>query len=586
MAGWLGVSGGWSGGGGDRKWLVASSLVAILVVAPVISLAFIASRGSGDLWPHIFAFVLPQALKETAILLAGVGLMVVTLGTALAWLMTAYEFPGRRIFDWALLLPLATPTYIVAFAYLDLLHPIGPIQNALRALLGIEDVRGLWFPEVRSMTGCILLLGFVLYPYVYLSTRAMFLMQAGSLLEAARTLGASRSRMFFRVALPLARPAIAVGASLALMEALNDIGASEFLGVRTLSVSIYSTWINRSNLPGAAQIALAMLVIVVSLILLERWARRRQRYVSMAQRVRRAAPVPLKGWRAAAAVVFLSTPIVIGFVLPALHLGNEALKRVRFAGVSPQIWQEIVNTISISAVATFAALSLGFLVASAARVTKARLGGALLRASSLGYAVPGTVLAIGLMTPLFALDNMLADGLEKFFGISVGLLISGSGAALVYAYVVRFLAISAGGVESGLAKLSPSLDSAARALGETAGGAMRRVHLPLLRPALGAAALLVFVDCMKELPATLLLRPLNFETLATHLYGEAARGTYEDGAVAATCIILVGLIPVIMLARLGRRRQFAYDSKGETQEAIAREIILGDGSTAAGRASA
>lgn len=582
----FGVTGVNFGRGGDRKWLVASALVALLVVAPVVSLTFIASQGSGDLWPHIFAFVLPQALKETAILLLGVGVVVVTLGAGLAWLVTAYEFPGRRIFDWALLLPLATPTYIVAFAYLDLLHPIGPIQSGLRALLGIEDVRGLWFPDVRSMTGCILLLGFVLYPYVYLSTRAMFLMQAGSLLEASRTLGASRSRVFFRVALPLARPAIAVGASLALMEALNDIGASEFLGVRTLSVSIYATWINRSNLPGAAQMALAMLAIVVSLILLERWARRRQRYVSPAQRVRRAAPTPLTGWRAGAAIAVLSFPILIGFVLPALHLGNEAWKRILFAGVSPEIWREIVNTVSISAVATFVALSLGFLVASAARLSQAPVAGAFLRASSLGYAVPGTVLAIGLMTPIFALDNALADGLDKFFGISAGLLISGSGAVLVYAYVVRFLAISAGGVESGLAKLSPSLDAAARALGETAGGAMRRVHLPLLRPALGAAALLVFVDCMKELPATLLLRPLNFETLATHLYGEAARGTYEDGAVAATCIILVGLIPVIMLARFGRRRQFAHDANGETQDAIAREIILGDGAPPVGRAAA
>lgn len=582
----FGLNGGLYGKGGDRRWIAASALVALLVVAPVVSLALIASQGSGDLWPHIFAFVLPQALRDTAILLLGVGVVVVTLGTALAWLMTAYEFPGRRIFDWALLLPLATPTYIVAFAYLDLLHPIGPIQSALRALLGVQDVRGLWFPEVRSMGGCILLLGFVLYPYVYLSTRAMFLMQAGSLLEASRTLGASRSRMFFRVALPLARPAIAVGASLALMEALNDIGASEFLGVRTLSVSIYATWINRSNLPGAAQIALAMLAIVVSLILLERWARRRQRYVSMAQRVRRAAPMPLKGWRAGAVIAFLSFPILIGFVLPALHLGNEAWKRIRFAGVSPEIWREIVNTISISAVATLVALTLGFLVASAARLSQAPVAGAFLRASSLGYAVPGTVLAIGLMTPIFALDNVLADGFERFFGVSVGLLISGSGAALVYAYVVRFLAISAGGVESGLQKLSPSLDAAARALGETAGGTMQRVHLPLLRPALGAAALLVFVDCMKELPATLLLRPLNFETLATHLYGEAARGTYEDGSVAATCIILVGLIPVIMLARLGRRRQFAHDAKSGTQEAIAREIILGDGAPPAGRAAA
>ncbi|MFN3891788.1 MAG: ABC transporter permease [Beijerinckiaceae bacterium] len=586
MAIQLGVNGGIFGKGGDRKWLAASGLVAALVVAPVVSLAVIASQGSGDLWPHIFAFVLPQALKETAILLLGVGVVVVTLGTTLAWIMTAYDFPGRRAFDWALLLPLAMPTYIVAFAYLDLLHPIGPIQTALRALFGIQDVRGLWFPEVRSMGGCIVLLGFVLYPYVYLSTRAMFLMQAGSLLEASRTLGASRSRMFFRVALPLARPAIAVGASLALMEALNDIGASEFLGVRTLSVSIYSTWINRSNLPGAAQIALAMLAIVVSLILFERWARRRQRYVSMAQRTRRAAPIPLTGWRAFGVIAFLCLPILIGFILPALHIGNEAWKRIAFAGVSPEIWREIVNTISISAVATFVAISLGFLVASSARLSHAPVAGAFLRASSLGYAVPGTVLAIGLMTPIFTLDNMLADGLEKVFNISAGLLISGSGAALVYAYAVRFLAISAGGVESGLSKLSPSLDAAARALGETAGGAMRRVHLPLLRPALGAAALLVFVDCMKELPATLLLRPLNFETLATHLYGEAARGTYEDGSVAAMCIILVGLIPVIMLARLGRRRQFAHDSNGAAQEAIAREIIMGETAPAAERAAA
>ena len=582
----LGVGSGIFGKGGDRRWIAASAFVALLVVAPVVSLSVIAAQGSGDLWPHIFAFVLPQALRETAILLLGVGIVVVTLGTSLAWLMTAYDFPGRRIFDWALLLPLAMPTYIVAFAYLDLLHPLGPIQSGLRALLGVQEVRGLWFPEVRSMTGCIILLGFVLYPYVYLSTRAMFLMQAGSLLEASRTLGASRGRMFFRVALPLARPAIAVGASLALMEALNDIGASEFLGVRTLSVSIYSTWINRSNLPGAAQIALAMLAIVVSLILLERWARRRQRYVSMAQRVRRAAPIPLTGWRAGVAIAGMCVPILIGFLLPALHVGGEALKRIQFAGVSPEIWREIINTISISAVATFVALTLGFLVASAARLSQAPLAGAFLRASSLGYAVPGTVLAIGLMTPIFTLDNYLADGLERFFGISVGLLISGSGAALVYAYVVRFLAISAGGVESGLSKLSPSLDGAARALGETAGGAMRRVHLPLLRPALGAAALLVFVDCMKELPATLLLRPLNFETLATHLYGEAARGTYEDGSVAATCIILVGLVPVIMLARLGRRRQFAHDGKSGTQEAMARDILIGEGASPAGRKSA
>ncbi|MDB5572270.1 MAG: iron transporter permease [Hyphomicrobiales bacterium] len=564
------------GKGGDRRWIAASACVALLVVAPVASLAFIAARGSGDLWPHILAYVLPQALRDTAILLAGVGLVVSVLGVGLAWLVTAYDFPGRRAFDWALLLPLAMPTYIVAFAYLDLVHPLGPIQSGLRALLGLSDPRALWFPDVRSMGGCILLLGFVLYPYVYLSTRAMFLMQAGSLLEAARMLGAGRTRMFFRVALPLARPAIAVGVSLALMETLNDIGASEFLGVRTLSVSIYATWINRSNLPGAAQIALAMLAIVVALVLLERWARRRQRYVSQAQRARRAAPLRLTGWRAGLALAAASAPVLIGFLMPAAHIAAEAVKRVRFAGLSPQIGREILTTILVASAATLAAVALGFLVAYAARLSRGALGGGLLRLASLGYAVPGTVLAIGLMTPLFALDNMLADA-GAWFGVSMGLVLSGSGAALVYAYVARFLAISAGGVESGLAKLSPSLDHAARALGETAGGAMRRVHLPLIRPALGAAALLVFVDCMKELPATLLLRPLNFETLATHLYGEAARGTYEDGSVAAMCIILVGLIPVMLLARLGRRPSLAW--KGAvtpTGDEMARDLLLGD----------
>lgn len=561
--------------GGAFAWLGGSALVAALVAAPVLSLIFIAARGSGDLWPHLLAYVFPQTLSDTLILLAGVGLMVMTIGTGLAWLLTAYEFPGRRIFEWALLLPLAVPTYIVAFAYLDLLHPVGPIQTALRGLLNLTNPRDLWFPEVRSMGGCIFLLGCVLYPYVYISTRAMFLMQAGSILEVARTLGASRRRVFFHVALPLARPAIAVGTSLALMEALNDIGASEFLGVQTMSVSIYSTWVNRSNLPGAAQIALFMLLIVVSLVLVERWARRNQRYVSMAQRTRRAAPRKLEGWSAALAMVLASLPVLFGFLLPALYLADQAVRRIGFAGISPEIGREIINTMSVAAIATALALGFGLIVAYAARLSRSALPEASLRVASLGYAAPGTVLAIGLLAPLASIDNAVAAFLNYTLGLSTGLLITGTSAALIYAYVVRFLAISAGGIESGMAKLSPSLDHAARTLGETAGGVMRRVHLPLIRPALGAAALLVFVDCMKELPATLLLRPLNFETLATHLYGEAARGTYEDGAIAALCIVLVGLVPVIMLAKLSRRPALAHDARQpEGRKAKMAEDIL------------
>jgi iron(III) transport system permease protein len=548
------------GSRGEGRWLVAALFIAALVAAPVVALIVIASQGSGDLWPHILRNVFPTTISDTFILLAGVGVIVMVLGTGLAWLLTAYDFPGRRIFEWALLLPLAVPTYIVAYAYLDLMHPIGPIQTGLRNLLGLTDPRALWFPEVRTMAGCIFLLGFVLYPYVYLSTRAMFLMQAGSILEVARTLGAGRRRVFFKVALPLARPAIAVGTSLALMEALNDIGASEFLGVQTMSVSIYATWINRSNLPGAAQIALFLLLIVVSLILLERWARRNQRYVSMAQRTRRATPRKLTGSRAALAVLIASAPVLIGFVLPAGYLAHEAWQRIMFAGISTSILNEIANTMGFAAMATALAIVLGFIVAYTARLSRGALAGTLLRVSSLGYAIPGTVLAIGLLAPLSAFDNMLGDGLE-YLGVNVpGLILTGSGAALIYAYAVRFMAISAGGVESGLAKLSPSLDHASRTLGQTAGGTIRRVHLPLLRPALGAAALLIFVDCMKELPATLLLRPLNFETLATHLYAEASRGAYEDGSIAALCIVLFGLIPVILLAKLSRRPALAHDA--------------------------
>ena len=555
------------GHAGEWRWLAVSALVAALVAAPVIALAFIAAQGSGDLWPHILRNVFPYSLHDTMVLLLGVGVVATTIGAGLAWLLTAYEFPGRRIFEWALLLPLAVPTYIVAYVYLDLLHPTGPVQGAIRAMLAIDNPRNLWFPEIRSMGGCIFVLSFVLYPYVYLSTRAMFLMQAGSLLEVARTLGASRSRVFFRVALPLARPAIAVGASLALMEALNDIGASEFLGVQTMSVSIYATWINRSNLPGAAQIALAMLALVISLILIERWARRRQRYVSMAQRARRATPLHLSGPRAALAILIALVPVAFGFLMPAAYLVIEAWKRVRAAGISAEIWQAIFNTTSMAIAATLVAITIGFIVAYTARLLRSQSASAVLRIASLGYAVPGTVLAIGLLTPLAAFDNALAGAIETVFNVSPGLIVTGSGAALIYAYVVRFLAISAGGVESGLAKLPLSLDYAARTLGETAAGTIRRVHLPLIRPAIGAAALLIFVDCMKELPATLLLRPLNFETLATHLYGEAARGVYEDGSIAALAIVLFGLVPVILLARLSRRPAFAYDARAQGRTA-------------------
>ncbi|WP_051329148.1 ABC transporter permease [Geminicoccus roseus] len=528
-----------------RSWLAASALIALLAVAPIIALLLIATQSSGDLWPHLISYVLPHALSQTALLLLGVSVIVTAVGTGSAWLVTAYDFPLRRGFEWALLLPLAIPTYIIAFAYLDLMHPIGPVQSTLRALFGLRP-RDLHFLEMRSLPGAIFVLGVVLYPYVYLFARAMFLMQAASLVDAARMLGASPAAVFFRVALPLARPAIAVGTSLALMEAINDIGASEFLGVQTLTVSIYATWINRTSMPGAAQIAIAMLVVVVALIVVERRARSRQRYAAEAARARRLQPVRLAGVWALLAPALCFVPVLLGFLAPAAYLANESWKRLSFAGFSDRLVEETVNTMLLSGIATAVILAGGLVVAFAAR--QSRLGLHLLRIASLGYAVPGTVLAIGLLWPMALVDEAL-----NRVGLVSGMFLSGSIVALVYAYGARFMAIAAGGIEAGLSRIPPSFDQAARMLGRTPAGAMRAIHLPLVRPALLTAALLVFVDCMKELPATLLLRPLGFETLSTHLYGEAARGTYEDGAIAAILIVLFGLIPVILLARLSRR---------------------------------
>ncbi len=546
---WFGeVSGGW--------WLI-SLVSALLVLVPVVSLIGYASQGSGELWPHLRAYVLPQALKDTLLLLLGVGSLVIVLGVSSAWLVTAYEFPGRRLLSWALLLPLAVPTYIVAFAYLDLLHPVGPFQTGLRELLGYSSPRDFRLPDIRSMGGCILLLGLVLYPYVYLPARALFMMQAAGVLEASRSLGAGPRRTFFRVALPLARPAIAVGASLALMEALNDIGAAEFLGVRTLTVSIYATWINRGSLAGAAQIALFMLVIILSLLALERWARRHQRYAGNARQGRPLSPQRLhgSGWLLAGLAWLV---VGLGFAVPFGHLSVEAIKRLQFAGLEASILRETLNTVSMAAIATLVATGLAFALAYSLRLARQSSGARLLvRTASLGYAIPGTVLAIGLLAPLNWMDAGLDNLSHWLLGTGTGLLLTGSGAALVYAYVARFLAIGTGGLEAGLGKIPLSLDDAARSLGAGTNRRAGRIHLPLSRPALAAAMLLIFVDCMKELPATLLLRPLNFETLATHLYAEAARGTYESGALAALLIVIAGLIPILLLSCYGERQDRA-----------------------------
>jgi len=540
-------------------WSLAVWLIALCVIAPVLALLWTAAGGNLAHWQHLFDHVLPTAARNTVWLLLGVGGLSACLGSGAAWLVTAYDFPTRRMLNWALLLPLAVPTYIVAFAYLDLLHPIGPLQTLLREALGYTSPRQFRLPDVRGLPAAIFLLGFVLYPYVYLSMRVMFATQAASLLEAGRILGLNSRGVFLRVALPLARPALAIGVSLALLETLNDIGASEFLGVQTLTVSVYTTWVTRSDLAGAAQIALSMLAIVVLLVMLERYGRSRKRYAST-QRTRPIQPQRVRGGQALLAILLGWLPVVIGFVAPAAYLINETVKRLaEVGGVSAQLMRSAANTVQVALLATVITVACGLTLTWAvrsmgsagngAKTARVRVLAFLSRLSTIGYALPGTVLAIGLLLPVKLLDDAMNDVLGWFSDTPPSLLFMGSLGALLTAYVIRFLVISVGSLESGLARIPPSLEQAARLLGESASTTLRRVHLPLLRPALAAAALLIFVDTMKELSATLLLRPVNFETLATWLYAEAARGTYEEGAVAALAIVLAGLLPVILLAR-------------------------------------
>lgn len=531
-------------------WLIASTLIAVIVALPFVALMVEAFKGSAELWLHLRNNVLKEALPQTVILLLGVGIVSGVVGTLTAWFVSAYQFPFRSFLSWALLLPLAMPTYIVAYAYLDLLHPIGPIQTAIRYAIGVDSPRDFRLPDIRNMTGCIFLLGFVLFPYVYVPVRALFMMQSGAIIDAARMLGTSRQHLFYKVALPLARPAIAVGLSLALMETLNDIGASEFLGIKTLTVSVYTTWITKSDLPGAAQIALIMLLVVVLLVWLERYARRRQSYAVSAQRYRVIEPSRLTGMKAWAVTSVVFVPVLIGFIAPFTYIANEAWTRFSFAGLSKTFVNEAISTISFASIATALTVLFGLLVAFCLRFVGGKWSMIVFRVASIGYAAPGTIVAIGVLIVLGGFDRNLDALSRQWLSVSTGLLMIGSGAALIYAYCVRFLTISAGGIDAGLGRVPQSFDNAARMLGRTPVTTIKDVHLPLSKQAIVAASLLVFVDCVKELPATLLLRPLNFETFATHLYGEAARGTYEEASIAALAIVLIAMVPVILLGRV------------------------------------
>lgn len=529
-------------------WTIAVAIVSLVVCLPILSIIVLAFSPTENIWPHLLRNVLPRSLATTLMVMLGVGLATTVVGTGTAWIVTMYRFPGRGVLDRLLVIPLAMPTYVVAYCYADLLDFSGPVQSGLRGLMGWRLASDYWFPDIRSTGGAILVLSCVLYPYVYLSARASFVQQSVCALEVARTLGCTPLGAFRAVALPLARPAIAAGLALALMECLNDLGAVQHLGVETLTQSVYATWLKRSNLGGAAQIALVLLAFVALLFALEHLARGQARFHHTTGRYRSIPFSDLTGPHAIAATVLCLVPFVLGFALPCAVLVGHALVHAADAA-EIGLWRAAANSIILSALAAAFATGLALLVAYARRVAANGFTRPATRIVGLGYAVPGTVLALGLMIPFAALDNAFDALMRATFGLSTGLLISGTIAILVLAFSVRFLAVALGSIEAGLQRISPNLDAAARTLGESALSTLRRVHLPLLIPALGAASLLVFVDCMKELPATLLLRPFNFETLATQVYAHASLEQFERSALGALVIVLVGLLPVLILHR-------------------------------------
>ena len=533
-----------------RQRLISAAAMglSLALALPLLTIVVLALTPTENIWPHLFATVLPGYVWRTVALMTGVGALTFVIGAGTAWLVTSYGFPMRRVFQWALLVPLATPTYIIAYTYVDFLAFSGPVQTALREVTGWRRPSDYWFPEVRSLGGAIVIMAMVLYPYVFLTARASFIRQSPAHLEVARTLGQTAWGAFFRIALPMARPALAVGISLAMMECLNDIGAAGFFGVRTLSLGVYTTWLAQGNLGGASQIALVMLGFVFALLWIERQGRRHQTFAPSAQRHRPMRRSRLKGWRAMAATTACLLPIALGFVIPAIILIGFASRRVA-ASATLDFFRAASHSLVLSAAAAVVAVFLGLCLAYANRLSQSRTARLAIRLSSIGYAVPGTVLGIGLLIPFAAFDNGLDSFMRDHFGVATGLLLSGTIIAVTSAYVVRFLAISFGSLESGLHKVTPNLASAARTLGRGPLAALREVHLPLLRPAIVSAALLVFVDCMKELPATLILRPFDFETLATTVFMLASLDQLEESALPALTIVAAGLLPVILLSR-------------------------------------
>ncbi len=528
--------------------LLVGLTVALLAGLPVASVGLnLFAGGTSATWGHLSSTVLPEYIANSLWLCLGVGLGVGVVGVMTAWLTAMHEFPGRRVFEWALVLPLAVPAYVMAYVYTDFLQFVGPVQTFLRDSFGWEH-GDYWFPDIRTLPGAIVMFVCVLYPYVYLLARTAFLERASGMLEAARTLGMGPWRAFFTVSLPLARPAIVAGIALALMETLADYGTVAYFAVNTFTTGIYRAWFSLGDRVAAAQLAAMLLAFVLFLLTVERISRGRARYHNTTGRNRPMAGARLKGLAAGLAILACVLPLLLGFILPAGLLLKMALTEgdaqfgERFLTLSR-------NSFVLAGATAAIGVLLALLLAYGARLAKNGLASGLNRLVGLGYAVPGAVIAVGVLIPVTRLDNWLAGQWQAWFDYNPGLLLTGGIAALIYAYLVRFLAVALHTVESSLGKITPSMDDAARSLGLGQGETMRRVHVPMLRGSLLTAGLLVFVDVMKELPATLVMRPFNFDTLATQAYTLASDERLAEASTASLAIVVVGLLPLIALSR-------------------------------------
>lgn len=532
-------------------WSIGAILIAVVVAAPLLAVIWLALTPGEPIWQHLWATTLPRYLGNTFVLMSGVAISTAITGTVTAWLITMYRFPGAKWLEWLLLLPLAIPAYIGAYALTDLLEYAGPVQTGLRNLFGWSNARDYWFPEVRSRGAAILVLGAALYPYVYLLARAAFREQSVCAFDVARTLGTGPYRRFFRIGLPLAQPAIAAGTAIALMETVSDFGVVEFFAVQTLTTGIFTTWLEAGNPAGAAQIALVILGVVFMLVALERFSRRRSRFYRTSRHQRPLEKEQLHGSSAIAASVICALPVLGGFGLPVGVIGTLAIRNAE-EWQDPALLDALVNTLLVGGSAAILTVAAALFMVYGVRLSGQRLPRMILPVTTLGYAAPGAVLGLGILMPLAGIDHWLADTIEATTGFDPGLLLTGSAFAIILAYGVRFFAIAQGAADSALGRISPSLPMAARSLGRTAGGTLRHVHLPMISGSVGTALLLVFVDSVKELPATLLLRPFNFDTLATRVYGQASLERIGDAAPPAMLVIGVGLAAVLVLARSNR----------------------------------